>query len=712
MTSPERTRKKGETGAGEGYTKLVQLRGRSTAHNPPNRFETTEYIPDGEMYDPDAPGPRTQLLTDASRTIIATNDSPDIGFDASINPYRGCEHGCVYCLAPETPILHADLTWRPIGEVRTGEELVAFDEYPGAERTRRLRRATVERVWWSRKPTLRLITESGEVLTTAKHRWLQHRNFRWSRTDQLRPGGQLRRMSVVAEEPEDEDYRAGYLAGLSDGDGTFRFQPGQRSERLGFPAPYWRVALADSEPLVRTAGYLARRGVRVSIRGFDPGPTARRPMMKVETRALASLEVLHPILTSERHTRGYRRGWLAGFFDAEGSNSTSLRMSQVDARTLDRARRYAAALGFNFTLEVRPGRASTLRLVGPVHERVRFLSTVRPAIRRKLDAVLGWQMRLPPERILAIEPGPTMDVVDIQTSTGTFFAGGLATHNCYARPTHEYLGYSAGLDFETKILVKRDAPALLRKALSSPKWQPKVLVMSGVTDPYQPAEAKLRITRGCLEVLAEARNPVGIITKNHRVTRDIDVLRELAAVGAVRVNLSVTSLDPELQRSMEPRTSTPARRLAAIEALTEAGIPVGVMVAPVVPGLTDHEVPAILEAVANAGAVTAGYVALRLPHAVAPLFQQWLERAYPERAARVLARVREMRGGKLYDSRWGVRGRGEGVYADHIATLFKATARRLGLDGGLPPLRTDAFRRPAPPAAPPGPQLGLFDGGG
>ncbi|HUH13318.1 MAG TPA: PA0069 family radical SAM protein [Longimicrobiales bacterium] len=534
----------------------MQLRGRSTAHNPPNRFERTAYVPDGDAYDPDAPGPRTQLLTDASRTIIATNDSPDLGFDASVNPYRGCEHGCVYCLAPETPILHADLGWRPIGEVRTGEELLAFDEYPGPERTRRLRRARVERVWWSRKPTLRLITESGEVLTTAEHRWLQHRDFRWSRTEQLRPGGHLRRMSVVAEEPEDDDYRAGYLAGLSEG-GT----------------------------------------------------------------------------------------------------------------------------------------------------------AVRAAVASKVDALIGREMRLPPERILAIEPGPTMDVVDIQTSTGTFFAGGLATHNCYARPTHEYLGYSAGLDFETKILVKRDAPALLRKALASPKWQPKVLVMSGVTDPYQPAEAKLRITRGCLEVLAEARNPVGIITKNHRVTRDIDLLRELAAVGAVRVNLSVTSLDPELQRSMEPRTSTPARRLAAIEALSEAGIPVGVMVAPVVPGLTDHEVPAILEAVANAGAVTAGYVALRLPHAVAPLFQQWLERAYPERAARVLARVREMRGGKLYDSRWGVRGRGEGVYADHIATLFKATARRLGLDGGLPPLRTDAFRRPAPPSGPPKAQLGLFDEG-
>jgi DNA repair photolyase len=275
---------------------------------------------------------------------------------------------------------------------------------------------------------------------------------------------------------------------------------------------------------------------------------------------------------------------------------------------------------------------------------------------------------------------------------------------CYARPTHEYLGFSAGLDFETRIVVKEDAPELLRKALSSPRWRPRVLAMSGVTDPYQPVERRLRITRRCLEVLAEFRNPAALITKNHLVTRDIDVLTELAEHDAVAVSVSVTSLRPELQRVMEPRTATPARRLDAIRRLADAGIPVRAMVAPVVPGLTDQEIPSILEAVAEAGARGATYIMLRLPHGVKELFSDWLEAHFPDRKERVLNRVREVRGGPLYRSRFGERMRGEGVYADHVRTLFDTSRRRFGLDGAWPELSTAAFRRP-----PRNGQLGLFD---
>jgi DNA repair photolyase len=276
---------------------------------------------------------------------------------------------------------------------------------------------------------------------------------------------------------------------------------------------------------------------------------------------------------------------------------------------------------------------------------------------------------------------------------------------CYARPTHEYLGFSAGLDFESRILVKLDAPALLRRELLSSKWRPQVLALSGVTDPYQPVERKLRITRGCLEVLAEFRNPTSIITKNHLVTRDIDLLTELAAHGAVVVNLSITTLDEKLQRVMEPRTSIPARRLAAVEKLSAAGIPVRVMVAPVIPGLTDHEMPAILHAAAAAGARGAAYVALRLPHAVAPLFEAWLGRHFPERREKVLNKLREMRGGRLYDSRFGARMRGDGELADQIGVLFRAARKKAGLDAERLELSAAAFRRPAPP---PPAQLGLF----
>ncbi len=263
---------------------------------------------------------------------------------------------------------------------------------------------------------------------------------------------------------------------------------------------------------------------------------------------------------------------------------------------------------------------------------------------------------------------------------------------CYARPTHEYLGFSAGLDFESKIMVKTNAPELLRAELESPRWQPQTLVLSGVTDPYQPIERKLRITRDCLEVLAKFRNPVAIITKNRLVTRDVDILRELAACNAVAVNISVTSLDANLQRVLEPRTSSPQARLDAIRQLRSAGIPTGVMVAPIIPGLTDHEVPNILDACAKAGAQFSGYTIIRLPWAVAPLFEHWLEEHFPDRKEKVLGRIRDMRGNRLNNSQWHTRMIGEGIFAEQIASLFRVSCRHAGI-GERPTLSTASFQR-------------------
>ena len=264
---------------------------------------------------------------------------------------------------------------------------------------------------------------------------------------------------------------------------------------------------------------------------------------------------------------------------------------------------------------------------------------------------------------------------------------------CFARPTHEYLGLSAGLDFESRILVKQDAPELLRKELLSPRWNPQVLSMSGVTDPYQPVERRLRITRRCLGVLAEFRNPVVIVTKNYLVTRDLDLLSELASHDAAAVAFSLTTLDDDLRRIMEPRTSRPTRRLAAVEKLAAGGIPVGVMTAPVIPGLNDHELPNLLSAAAEAGATFAAYVPVRLPYAVAPLFEDWLARHFPERKDKVLNRIRSMRGGELNDASFGSRMRGEGLFAQHIAQLFSISCRRAGMgEGRFPKLSTAAFR--------------------
>ncbi len=275
---------------------------------------------------------------------------------------------------------------------------------------------------------------------------------------------------------------------------------------------------------------------------------------------------------------------------------------------------------------------------------------------------------------------------------------------CYARPTHEYLGFSAGLDFETRILVKEDAPALLRKALSSSRWKPEPIGLSGVTDPYQPVERRLRLTRACLEVLAECRHPVSVITKNHLVTRDADLLGELATHRAAAVAVSLTSLRPDLQRAMEPRTASPARRLDAIRRLAAAGVPVRAMIAPIIPGLTDEEVPALVEAAAAAGAVAASMLLVRLPHGVKALFTEWLEAHFPDRKARVLHRIREIRGGALNDARFGSRMRGEGPYAEQLHQLFRAALRRHGLRDGRIALSAEAFRRPRVDG-----QLGLFE---
>jgi DNA repair photolyase len=271
---------------------------------------------------------------------------------------------------------------------------------------------------------------------------------------------------------------------------------------------------------------------------------------------------------------------------------------------------------------------------------------------------------------------------------------------CYARPSHELLGLSSGLDFETRIAAKREAPALLRAFLSSPKWEREPIVMSGITDPYQPIESRLRITRGCLEAMVEYGQPVSIITKNRLITRDLDLLGQLHQSGSVSCAVSITTLDAGLAGRMEPRASSPAARLETVRMLASAGIPVHVMVAPIIPALNDHEVPAILEAAAEAGASGAGYVMLRLPHQIKALFLDWLERTVPERAAHVESQLREMRGGELYQSSWFTRQRGEGARAEQISQAFEVFTRRFGLD------RPRAVLKPGPVRA------GISDGRG
>ncbi|HLW66517.1 MAG TPA: PA0069 family radical SAM protein [Gemmataceae bacterium] len=264
---------------------------------------------------------------------------------------------------------------------------------------------------------------------------------------------------------------------------------------------------------------------------------------------------------------------------------------------------------------------------------------------------------------------------------------------CYARPFHEYLGFSAGLDFETRIMVKGDAPELLREELMKPSWKPVTVALSGVTDCYQPIERRLQLTRRCLQVLHEFRNPAGIVTKNQLVARDVDILAEMASYQASSVCISITTLDGELARKLEPRATQPSGRLAVMEKLAKAGVPVGAMVAPIIPGLNDHEVPAILEAVRDAGGSFAGYTILRLPLAVAEVFSNWLEQHFPERKDKVLNRLRSMRGGKLNEPRFGKRMRGQGTWSKLFHDVFALHRDRLGFRSS-PELSTAHFRRP------------------
>ncbi|MEX0339911.1 MAG: PA0069 family radical SAM protein [Arenibacterium sp.] len=275
---------------------------------------------------------------------------------------------------------------------------------------------------------------------------------------------------------------------------------------------------------------------------------------------------------------------------------------------------------------------------------------------------------------------------------------------CFARPSHAYLGLSPGLDFETRLVARPNAPDILKRELRARGYRVATLAIGTNTDPYQPIERDREIMRNCLKVLADSRHPVAIVTKGSLIERDLDILAPMATRGLLRVGISVTTLDADLARRMEPRAPTPKRRLQMIKRLSDAGVPVRIMASPMVPGLSDMELDAILEAGRDAGAVSASWIMLRLPREVSALWQEWLQENYPNRAAKVMARLREMHGGRDYDPRWGHRMRGEGIFADMLSARFRRATKRLGLAERLPGLRTDLFR---PPQAK-GDQLTLF----
>ncbi len=494
------------------------------AQNPRSRFAASLV----EYFD-DLPGPEVELsiYEDHTKQVLSENDSPDLGFRYSINPYRGCFHGCAYCLAGDTRILMADGSTKQLSDVKAGEQVVGTAGVVRPDTGRRFVPSLVLDRWATARRAYRVRLDTGaELIASGDHRFLTPHGWRY----------------VIA--------------------------PGQNQRA--------RLHLQEKDTC------LGPGKARLQARGlFRAGP---RDVASTVAGGVAAVETL----------------------------------------------------------------------------------------------------------------GTILPLFDIATETGDFVANGVVSHNCYARPTHEHLSFGAGTDFERKIVVKPNVAALLREAFEKKSWVGELIMLSGNTDCYQPLENEYRLTRGILEVCADYRNPVHIITKSALIERDLDLLQKLNAEASVGVSVSIPFWNAETARKLEPFVTTPQRRMKTVERLAAAGIPVTVNIAPLILGLGDRDVPSILEAAAAAGARGASLIPLRLPGAVAEVFAERLQAGFPLAAEKVLRRTREMRGGKLYDSRFGARMSGEGEFFRTVERLFRNTCARLGLNcaDGHRFDRPNTFRRP------------------
>jgi len=501
------------------------FKGRGALSQPPGRFDKlTQTLEHDGWYEEEQPEKReTVVLPEHARSIISRNQSPDIHFTQSINPYRGCEHGCVYCASGDTAVLMANGTTKPLEDLKVGDAIYG-----------------TERIGWYRR--------------FVKTRVLAH----WSVTK-----------------------------------------------------PAYRVTLKDGTTLVT-------------------GPD-------------------HRLLTEQ--------GWK--FVTGVAADNGQRPHLTFDSKLMGTER---------------------------VDSATKCESSITGQIVRS-HARLG---------VVSIEPlGKAMRLYDITTGTEDFIANGVVSHNCYARPSHAYVGLSPGLDFETKLFYKADAAAVLRKELSAPSYKCAPITLGANTDPYQPLEKTHKVTRSILEVLLELKHPVNITTKGALVARDVDLLSQLAQDNLARVMFSIPTLDNEMKRVLEPRAASAGAKLKAMRVLAEAGVPVGVLVAPIIPVLTEHEIEAVLEASREAGASLAGYTMLRLPWEVKDLFREWLAEHFPDRAAHVMSIVRSMRGERDNDPEFGTRMHATGPVAQLIRQRFQLACRRLGFpldrQNALP---TNLFRPP------------------
>jgi DNA repair photolyase len=689
------------------------VKGRGATINIEGRFEiwNRESDDDGWFQDPgDEPARvKTVISIEHAKSVISRHNSPDVGFSQSINPYRGCSHGCSYCGYGGTPILMGDGRTRALSELRVGDEIYGT-RFDG--KYRRYVKSRVLARWSTIKPAYRTLLEDGtELITSGDHRFLSDRG--WKHVKDNAPGEQQRAHLTInnklmgtgafAEGPiENNDYRRGYLCGMIRGDahlGDYSYLSATgRVARI----QQFRLALCDPEALLRSQDYLVDYEISTQEFLFQAAFGNRKAMHAIRATSTPKLALIRQLIAWPSAPSGdWAKGFLAGIFDAEGSFSqTVFRISNTDSEIIAHICACLRAFTFKFFIEHYPYQnrkpMDVVRLIGGLREHLRFFHTVRPAITRKLD-LTGQAIKSDAKlSVMSIEPlGKAMRLYDITTETEDFIANGVVSHNCFARPTHAYLGLSPGLDFETRLTAKVNAAEKLREEIAKPGYKCEPLTIGVNTDAYQPIERQQKITRSILEVAHETNHPVSLITKSALIERDLDLLAPMAKKRLVSVTLSITTLDHEISRRMEPRTSAPARRLEAVRRLTDAGIPVNVNVAPVIPFLTDSELESIMEAAAKAGAVSAGYVLIRLPWEVRPIFKEWLEKHFPLKAEHVMSRIRDMREGRENDPEFGSRMVGKGTLAELLSQRFRKAVTRFGLDRDVHDLDCSLFLPPS-----------------
>jgi DNA repair photolyase len=602
----------------------------------------------------DTPGFRgmTFYEVQAKSVVNRVPEASRMPFRWTINPYRGCQHACTYCLQGETPILMADGRTKPLAEVRVGDEI-----YGTVRRGfyRRYAITTVLAHWSTVKPGYRVVLEDGtQLIGSGDHRFLTERG--WKHVTGTEHSGPLQRPHLTvnnklmgtggfAEPPKhDGAYQRGYLCGMIRGDGSIGHYLYERPGRPGDNGVHrFRLALADPEGLVRTANYLRREGIACTEFAFGKESATRRQMTAIRTSRRDDVRTIEQLIGwPENPTTEWRKGFLAGIFDAEGSYSTGImRIPNTNPEIINWTVSSLRSLGFDFALEPRnlPNGLTCIRLRGGLREALRFFHTVDPAITRKRsiedvaiksDAKLG---------VAAIEPlGLDLPMYDITTGTGDFIANGVVSHNCFARNTHTYLDLDAGADFDTKVVVKVNAPELVRKKMTSRSWPGEHIAMGTNVDCYQRAEGRYQLMPGIIGALKDAANPFSILTKGTLILRDIELLAEAAEITDVGLNVSAGFIDKDLWRSIEPGTPAPARRLEACAALNERGLSCGVLMGPVVPFLTDS--PAQLEAtvrqIAATGARHVMPIVLHLRPGTRDWFLGWLRAQHPELVDRYL----------------------------------------------------------------------------